>query len=163
MGGWVGGQTDTSQPPVQIRNGSHSSPELQGRLGKWSDWDCLTGWWRRLARVLSLVYCQYYRPHVAISPEFRGRASDQSSDCWAPVSQCYSDHPGQRTPPATAKLGITKENFYSALKQNRYSSGSLKLCKNYRIFFLTDYSFQFFEKDFSVEFSLSKKFPRNSY
>ena len=26
------------------------------------------GWWQ---------YCQHYRPHVAISPEFRGRASDQ--------------------------------------------------------------------------------------
>ena len=130
MGGCVGGQTDTSQPPVQIRNGSHSSPELQGRLGKWSDWNCLTGWWRRLARVLSLVYCQYYRPHVAISPEFRGRASDQSSLCWAPVSQCYSDQPDQctshhitphyttqqlTTPKKRGKLAITKENFYSSL------------------------------------------------
>ena len=122
VGGCVGGQTDTSQPPVQIRNGSHSSPELQGRLGKWSDWDCLTGWWRRLARVLSLVYCQYYRPHVAISPEFRGRASDQSSDCWAPVSQCFSDQPDQRTPPfqppaLNANIRNHKGNFDSSLIQ----------------------------------------------
>ena len=97
------------------------------------------GWWRwRLARVLSLVYCQYYRPHVAISPEFRGRASDQSSDCWAPVSQSSSDQQAQSTPPGQQSQSERKTFIHLS---NRNSSGSLKLGKNYIILFLSDYSF----------------------
>ena len=123
------------------------------------------GWWRwRLARVLSLVYCQYYRPHVAISPEFRGRASDQSSDCWAPVSQSSSDHQAQSTPPsppARATVAITKENFYSSPKQ-KFIWQLETLQKLHYSFSIWLFIYKFFEKDFSVEFSRSKKFLRSS-
>ena len=57
---------------LQRSLGSQHS-ELWSLLSLWPGWGGRGrvwggGWWQ---------YCQHYRPHVAISPEFRGRASDQ--------------------------------------------------------------------------------------
>ena len=123
----------------------------------WRSW--MDGCGGVVAVVLSLVYCQYYRPHVAISPEFRGRASDQSSDCWAPVSQCYSDQRDHRTLPPTR--GTFSGRLLST--QSSQSSATAELCRKYRIFFLYPINNKFFERDFWVKFSPSKKFLRNSY